>query len=187
MSNSTDEPSDVSAGDCQNADAILPAVYDELRRIASTLMRDERDGHTLQTTALINEAYVSLMKGAGAELNFSSPNHFLAVAAKVMRRILINHAIAKKTKKRTAPDESLRCDAVSDCFEERCVDLIMLDQALDELKELDENQAKIVELRFFAGMTVPGCSEVLGVSERTIHYEWTHARAWLRQRLEVEP
>lgn len=117
-------------------------------------------------------------------MEFTCPNHFVAVAARAMRRILINHALAKKAKKRTATTQSIHSDALSNCFEQRCVDLIALDEALQRLAALDETQAKIVELRFFGGLTVANCAELLGLSERTIHYEWAHARAWLRRQLE---
>lgn len=182
MSNSQNSPD--ARIDPNAADALLPIVYDELHRIAKRYMSAERDAHTLQTTALVNEAYLSLMQGAGGQIRYADENHFLAVAARAMRRILINHAVAKKTQKRTIAIECIQSDALTECFAERCIDLIALDEAMKQLEGLDATQAKIVELRFFAGVTVPQCAAMLGLSERTVHYEWSHARAWLKRSLE---
>lgn len=167
------------------AGVLFTELYDELHRIARRHMSAERIDHTLQTTALINEAYVSLVGGkSGEPSHYNDMEHFLSVAAIAMRRILINHAKAKQTKKRTAPAEQFLPVGVTECFQQRSIDLIALDEALQRLASIDSAQAKIVELRFFGGMTVAQTAKTLEVSERTVQYEWTHAKAWLRHQLQ---
>lgn len=166
------------------AGVLFTELYGELHRIARRHMSVERIDHTLQTTALINEAYMSLAGRESDEPSYKDLEHFLSVAAIAMRRILINHAKAKKTQKRTAPDEQFLPVGVTECFQQRSIDLIALDDALQRLASIDATQAKIVELRFFGGMTVIQAAKTLGVSERTVQYEWMHAKAWLRHQLQ---
>ena len=173
----------VGRGDAEAAERLFPVVYDELHRIASAFMRQERKDHTLQPTALVHEAYLRLV-GKNVATPYENRGHFLATAAVAMRRILINHAKAKATQKRD-PGQGLRAiDGAFAAFEERAIDLLALDEALVRLAELDAIQARLVEFRFFGGMSVEECAEILGVSQRTLHYEWAHARAWLRSQLE---
>ncbi|MEM9586118.1 MAG: ECF-type sigma factor [Planctomycetota bacterium] len=185
-----------SSGNCADAEELFPIVYDELRRIAERFMRSERADHTLQTTALIHEAYVQLTRrsptgdqqGAeeGAGRKYNSSDHFVATAALVMRRVLINHAKARSASKRRPQGERLVDIEIVDQFSKRSVDLVVLDEALERLQQLDPMQAQIVQLRFFGGMTVERCAEYLGVSARKVQYEWAHARAWLHQQLVQE-
>jgi RNA polymerase sigma factor (TIGR02999 family) len=169
-------------GDSEAAERLFPVIYDELHRIASSFMQQERRDHTLQPTALVHEAYLRLM-GTNAAASYEHRAHFLATAAVAMRRILINHAKARKAQKRGAGQPSVALDDAVAAFEERAVDLLALDDALQRLAVLDATQGKIVELRFFGGMSVEECAKILGMSARTLHYEWAHARAWLRNEL----
>ncbi|MEM9645786.1 MAG: ECF-type sigma factor [Planctomycetota bacterium] len=181
---SADQHESEVSGAGKTAESLFEEVYDELHSIAKRQMSSERAGHTLQTTALIGEAYLSLMKGASASQRYESYEHFLGVAAVAMRRVLINHAKAKKTLKRSALPEQLLPVGVTECFQQRSIDLLTLDQALQRLASIDAKQARIVELRFFGGMTAQQCATMLGLSERTVQYEWAHARAWLRRQVE---
>ena len=170
-------------GDADAAARLFPLVYDELHRLATAYMQTERADHTLQPTALVHEAFLHLF-GNDAVTSFENREHFLATAAVAMRRILINHARAAKTQKRGGgrPIQILN-DAVA-AFDSRASDLLALDEALDRLATHDRDQARLVEMRFFGGMTADECAAALGVSRRTVHYEWAHARAWLRTQLE---
>ena len=173
----------VGRGDFEAAERLFPVVYDELHRIASAFMRQERPDHTLQPTALVHEAYLRLV-GRNVATPYENRAHFMATAAVAMRRILINHAKAKATQKRD-PGPGLRAfDGAFAAFEERAIDLLALDEALGRLAELDATQGKLVELRFFGGLSVEEFAEILGISPRTLQYEWAHARAWLRSQLE---
>lgn len=167
-----------SGGDRASADALLSRVYDELRALASGQMRFERRGHTLQTTALVHEAYLKLVDLSRVE--WRGRAHFLAAASTAMRRILINHAKERRRLKRGGSAERVPLDEALASFEQRAIDLEALDEALERLAELDSQQARVVEMRFFGGMTVDEIAEVLGASPRTINREWELARAWLR-------
>lgn len=172
-------------GDETAAEELFPLVYNELHRLADHYMQNERRDHTLQPTALIHEAYLQLVRPDSVEEpQFENIQHFMATAAVVMRRILINHAKAKQTLKRGGGQTRLQIDEITDAFESRSIDLIALDEAMERLKGLDERQFRLVELRFFGGMTFEQCASYLGMSERTAHYEWSHAKAWLRRQLE---
>ncbi len=163
-------------------DDLLPLVYAELRVKASRYLRNERAGHTLQTTALINEAYLKLV--ALNRIDWQSRNHFYAIASTAMRRILVDHAREKKRGKRGGDAYDLALDdAFGIATRERPVDFIALDEALERLSRLDRRQAQVVELRYFAGMTNDETAEVLGVSSATVRLDWTMAKAWLRQEL----
>lgn len=173
----------VARGDSAAAESLFPIVYAELHRIASAYMRRERPDHTLQATALVHEAFVRLV-GAGTEAHFEDLRHFVATAAVAMRHILVNHAKAKATEKRGGGYTTITLDEVVAEFNDRSVSLLALDESLSRLAELDTRQARLVELRFFGGMSVEDCATTLGISVRSVHYEWAHARAWLRGQLE---
>ncbi len=163
-------------------DEIFPIVYSELRRRASAYLRNERKGHTLQTTALVNEAYLQLFDKSN--LNFEDCNHFFAIAANAMRRILVDYARTRKRKKRGGKDENLPLDeARYVSVNEKSVDLVALDEALSELAEFDERQAKVVELKYFGGMTNQETADILGVSNVTVRRDWNMAKAWLHQQI----
>ena len=172
-------------GDAAAGERLFPLVYNELHRIASAYMRQERPEHTLQPTALVHEAYLRLVGEGSDAARYENRRHFVAAAAVAMRRILVNHAKAKATQKRGGGREPAELDDAAAAFGERSIDLIALDDALDRLARLDPTQARLVELRFFGGMSVAECARELNVSERTVHYEWAHARAWLRGQLEA--
>jgi RNA polymerase sigma factor (TIGR02999 family) len=175
----------VAAGDPAAGDRLFPLLYSELHRIASAYMAGERPEHTLQPTALVHEAYLRLMGDGRNGARFEDRRHFVAAAAVAMRRILINHAKAKAAEKRGGGRTFVAIDEAAAAFNDRSIDLLALDEALEQLAKLDPTQARLVELRFFGGMSVSDCAVELGVSERTVHYEWSHARAWLRGQLEA--
>lgn len=155
-------------------------TYRELRRIADRLMGLERRDHTLQPTALVHEAWVRLGEHRPESLD---REHFLATAARAMRNILIDHARAHRARKRGGESSPLALDSVLEAFQQSHVDLVELDQALDQLKSQDEELAKIVELRFFGGLTEQEAADVLGISKRSVSRGWTLARNWLRATL----
>jgi RNA polymerase sigma factor (TIGR02999 family) len=163
---------------------LLPLIYDELHRLAAFYMSRERPGHTLQPTALVHEAYLKLVDQS--RVNWRGRTHFLAVGAQAMRRLLIDHARARGSEKRGGSwrrvtlAQAITPHAGSDLDPEQ---LLTLHTAIDKLAELDTRQARIVELRYFGGMTVPEVATVLGVSRRTVEDHWVHARAWLRREL----
>ncbi len=163
-------------------DELFPFVYDELRRRASRYLRNERSGHTLQTTALVNEAYLKLVDKD--EIDYEDRNHFFAIAANAMRRILVDYARTRKREKRGGKDENLPLEeARYVSSNEKSVDLVALDEALNELAEFDERQAKVVELKYFGGMTNEETAEVLGISNVTVRRDWNMAKAWLHQQI----
>lgn len=170
-----------SEGDESARDELVTVVYDELRRIASRYMRRERAGHTLETTALVNEAYLRLIDQTTPWRNRA---HFFAIAAQLMRRILVDRARARESAKRGGKHQRVSlCEVVG--FEaDQHIDLIALDQALSTLSELDPRQVRIVELRFFGGLTIEETAAMLEVSHTIIEREWKLARAWLRRELE---
>lgn len=177
----------LAAGNKAAAEELFPLVYEELHRLAAGFMRHERSNHTLQPTALIHEAYLRLMKSReNATTSFENIGHFISTAAVVMRRILVNHAKAKQAEKRGGGKPLLQIDDIAAEFERRSVDLVALDDAMERLKMLDAVQYRLVELRFFGGMTYEQCADTLGISERAVYYEWAHAKAWLRGQLGSE-
>lgn len=166
----------------QGLDELLPAVYDELKRIAAYKLSLERNNHTLQATALVHEAYLRLIDQHSVD--WKNKAHFFAIASEMMRRILVNHAEAHKAKKRGDGQTMISLDDAENlAFTNGEIDLLFLDTALKELSEFDPNQAKIVELKFFGGLTNEEAAEVLGVSESTVKREWRMARAWLTTKL----
>lgn len=174
----------VAEGDPTAADSLFPIVYTELHRIAASYMKRERPGHTLQATALVHEAFLRLVGSGSQSARFENTRHFVASASIAMRRILVNHAKARSTEKRGGGVAVLALDDVAAEFDQRSLSLPALDEALTQLAQLDPRQARLVELRFFGGMSMEDCAQTLGTSLRTAHTEWAHARAWLRGKLE---
>jgi RNA polymerase sigma factor (TIGR02999 family) len=169
-------------GDRKALESLMPLVYEELRRLAHHYLQRERSDHTLQSTALVHEAYLRLA-GQNAP-QWQNRAHFFGIAARVMRQILVEYARAHSAVKRGGPnackitlDESLEVPGKAD------IDVIALDGALDRLAELDSQQSRIVELRFFAGLTIEDTAEVLGISPATVKRDWTSARAWLHREI----
>ncbi|HEY4960942.1 MAG TPA: sigma-70 family RNA polymerase sigma factor [Terriglobales bacterium] len=165
-----------SKGDERALDALTPLVYDELRRLARSYMRQERAGHTLQSTALVHEAFLRLVD---QRVKWNSRAHFFGIAAQMMRRILVDHAKAQSTAKRGAGAVRIELDEGLATAPNRDVDLLALDEALERLTKVDPQRSRIVELRFFAGLSNEESAEVLGVSPATIRRQWAGARAWL--------
>jgi RNA polymerase sigma factor (TIGR02999 family) len=171
-----------SDGKPEALENLLPLVYGELHRQAASFLRKERPGHTLQTTALINEAYLKLIDRR--DVNWQSRTHFFAVAAQAMRRILVDYARAKHREKRGGDNIKLSLEAATlVAAEEKGVDLIALDEALNKLAERDEQQARIVELHYFSGLSLEETAEALHVSRATVARDWEAARAWLHREL----
>ncbi|HRC85379.1 MAG TPA: sigma-70 family RNA polymerase sigma factor [Thermoanaerobaculia bacterium] len=166
-------------------DRLMPLVAEELRRRAQRYLDQERPGHTLQPTALVNELYMRLLDRRQAD--WKSRAHFFAFAARVMRRILVDHARARGTAKRGGDALAVTLSAADEMASERTVDMIALDEALEKLARLDEEQARIVELRFFGGLSVEETAAVIGCAEATIARRWASARAWLFGQLGGSP
>ena len=163
-------------------DAIVPFVYEELHRQAHRYLRRERKNHTLQTTALINEAYLKLIEQKN--VRFESRTHFFAIAANLMREILVDHARTKHRLKRGGVKSDLPLEeAMLVAADEKDFDLIALDEALTRLGKMDEQQARIVELKFFGDLTLQETADVLGISTATVKRDWTVAKAWLHREL----
>jgi RNA polymerase sigma factor (TIGR02999 family) len=170
-----------SRGDKDALAKLIPLVYFELKRLASGYMRREQNAGTLQTTALIHEAYIRLVGGAAPALN--TRTHFFAYAARVMRNVLVDHARMRRRLKRGGGAMEIPLDEASGLSLGQSVDLLALDQALERLAEFDERKARVVEMRYFAGLEVVEVAMVLGVSENTIIRDWALARAWLQRTL----
>ena len=171
-----------SNGNQKVLDDLMPLVYKELRRQAAGYLRRERVNHTLQPTALINEAYLKLIDQR--DVNWQNRAHFFAIAAQAMRRILVDYARERHREKRGGAAENLPLDeALTIVSQEKSVDLVALDEALNNLAQFDERQAKVVELRYFSGLSIDETSEVLGVSNVTIRRDWNMAKAWLHQEI----
>ena len=172
---------DASNGDQAALDALLPVVYNELRRLADHYLRQERPDHTLQATALVHEAYLRLVDQTN--ISWQNRAHFFSVAAQVMRHILVDRARAHKAGKRGGGEQKISLDEAISFFEQRDVNLVALDEALNELAKLDAQQSRIVELRFFGGLTIEESAEVLKITPGTVRYDWRMARAWLHRAL----
>ena len=181
----TNEPNEITgmlleltAGNHEVVDRILPHIYDELRRLAGSYLRRERADHTLQPTALVHEAYMKLIDQN--RVQWQNRAHFFGIAAQVMRRILMDHARKTQADKRGGAAEVLPLEEeILVVSQERSGDLLALDDALQALAEIDEQKAKIVELRYFGGLSIEETAEVIGVSVPTINRQWRMARAWL--------
>lgn len=174
----------LSSGENQAHDQLFPIVYNELRKIAANYMRRERADHTLQATALVHEAYMQLVDQT--RVTWQSRAHFFGVAAQLMRRILVDHARTQNALKRGGHAHKLSLDDSLGLASGPPVAFDELDEALNRLQHLDPNQAKIVELRFFGGLTVEEVSEVIGSSTATIEREWRMAKAWLHGQLTAQ-
>jgi RNA polymerase sigma factor (TIGR02999 family) len=184
----SEESSDVTAllvrlsnGEEAALDRLLPAVYDELRRIAHNQLRGERADHTLRTTELVHEAYEKLVEHNAVD--WQDRQHFFAVAARAMRQVLVDHARKKTAAKRGGDAPEMPLDDVTLLQETKTEDLIALDDALDRLAAQDERAAKVVECRFFGGYTIAETADVLDVSRSTVKRDWRGARAWLNREL----
>jgi RNA polymerase sigma-70 factor, ECF subfamily len=172
---------DLAKGDEQAASKLMPLVYSELHRLATNYMRRERVSHTLQATALVNEAYLKLVEQRS--IDWKGRAHFFGIAAQIMRRILIDHARAHMRDKRGGGAIAVPLDEALVFAPEQSSELMKLDEALKRLAELDPRQAKVVELRFFGGLTVQQVAEVLGISPKTVKRDWSMAKAWLHGEL----
>ena len=172
----------IEAGDLQAADRLLPLVYKELRKLAAAHLANEEPGQTLQPTALVHEAYLRLVGGANPE-QWNSRGHFFAAAATAIRRILIDNARRKQTQKRGGGYVRQDLDELELCLPEPREDLIALDEALKKLAEVNPQAAELVQLSYFAGLTLPEAARNLGISPRTAGRLWTYARAWLRREI----
>ncbi len=173
---------DWSNGDQAALDKLMPVVYDELRRLAGNYLRRERPDHTLQPTALVNEAYLKLVDQRKAR--WQNRAQFFGVAAQLMRRILVDHARVRQAQKRGGSDQQQLSLSYADRVAEKPdVDLLALHEALNQLALIDPQQARIVELRFFGGLTIEETAEILGISHATVERDWTLSRAWLRREL----
>ena len=171
-----------SDGDRSAADQFMPLIYNELRRQAHRFLNRERANHTLQTTALVHEAYLRLIDQR--DISWQNRAHFFGLAGQMMRRILVNYAVSRGREKRGGLNEAITLDetiAIATPTSE--VDLLALDEALTRLEELDQRQTRVVELRYFSGLSIDETAEVLNISPATVKREWNMARAWLRAEL----
>lgn len=168
-------------GDSEALEELTPLVYEQLRTLAARIFRGESAGHTLQPTALVNEALQNML---GADIDWQDRTHFFALSARMMRRILVNHAESKAAAKRGGG--ALRVtlhDAMATSDEQNDAEILELDRALDELAEFDERKAKVLELHYFAGLTYAELADVMNLAESSIHQDLRTAKAWLRNRL----
>ncbi|MGH9755417.1 MAG: sigma-70 family RNA polymerase sigma factor [Blastocatellia bacterium] len=169
-------------GDREALDRLMPLVYEELRRIANYYMRNERQAHTLQTTALVNEAYLRLVDHENIE--WQNRAHFFGVAAQAMRRILVDHARTRNYQKRGGAAQRVSLDEAATLAEEQAAELIALDEALKELAKIDPRKCRIVEMRYFGGLSVEETAETLGVSVTTVARDWITAKGWLLREMQ---
>ncbi len=170
----------LASSDTQLAEA-LPHLYEELRHLAASYLRRERPNHTLQPTALVHEAYLHLREQRSVDWNNDS--HFLGVAARMMRRILVRHAETRNASKRRGPAVHVSLDEALDILDSEAVSTLNVNRALHDLEALDARQAQIAELRFFGGLTLAETAEVLGISTATVKREWNIARLWLEREI----
>jgi len=170
-----------SNGDKSALDKLTPLIYDELRRLAHHYMSHERTGHTLQTTALVNEAYLRLVKRK--DVHWQNLAHFFAISAKLMRSILVDHARSRAYAKRGGGAAKVALDEALIVSQERAGEVVALDDALQRLEQMDAQQSHIVELRFLGGLTIEETAAVLDLSPATIKREWSTAKAWLHREL----
>lgn len=179
----TDFICDLPAGksDAAELNAALPALYDELREMASSYLRKERSDHTLQPTALVHESYLRLIDQHAVD--WKNRLHVLSIAARMMRRILSNYATARATNKRGQAEPKLELDAALGVYDKRAISIAAVDEALRDLENVDPRPARVVELRFFAGLTIEEIAEVMSVSAPTVKRDWAVAKRWLRREL----
>jgi len=171
-----------SGGDRQALDDILPVAYSEVRKLARSYLRRERPDHTLQATALVNEAYIRLIDQR--DVQWQNRAHFFGIAAQIMRRILVDHARMQKAGRRGSGVNPVVLDEALEVASDQHLDFVALADALNALAELDPRQAKIVELRYFGGLSIEETAEVVQLSPATVKREWAGARTWLRRELE---
>lgn len=190
MNDAPDRPPEITAflerwrqGDEGAFEQVIDHVYKDLRRRAAAYLKNERPEHTLQPTALVHEAFIKLVDKR--EIQWQDRNHFLAVAAQAMRRILVDHARSRKRDKRGGESEDLSLDTATPpvSSDRQPIDLVALDEALNNLATFDERQARIVELKYFGGMTLDEAADLLDVSRATVRRDWQVAKAWLRRQL----
>jgi RNA polymerase sigma factor (TIGR02999 family) len=189
MTNGPNKPHEITdflerwrQGDEGAFEHVIDHVYKDLRRRAAAYLKNERREHTLQPTALVHEAFLKLVDKR--EIRWQDRNHFIAVAAQAMRRILVDHARSRKRDKRGGENEDLPLDdATRASSDGQPIDLVALDEALKNLETFDERQARIVELKYFGGMTLDEAADLLGVSRATVRRDWQVAKAWLRRQL----
>jgi RNA polymerase sigma factor (TIGR02999 family) len=186
MSDVTQILNAIAQGDPHAAEQLLPLVYDELRRLAAQKMGREKAGQTLQPTALVHEAYLRLV-GKGGEHHWDSQGHFFAAAAEAMRRILVENARRKRSQKHGGGLRRLDAEDVPLATPEPVEDLLALDEALNKLAEKDPLKAQLVQLRYFAGMTIEEAADVLSISAATAKRYWTYTRAWLYEEIAGKP
>jgi RNA polymerase sigma factor (TIGR02999 family) len=173
---------DWGKGDQAALEKLMPLVYSELRRLASNYLRRERGEHTLQPTALVNEAYLKLVNQRNAK--WQNRAHFFGISAQLMRRILVDHARQHRAVKRGGSEQQrISITSAEKLVEQPEVDLLALNEALEELARMDEQQSRIVELKFFGGLAIEEIAEVLGIGHATVERDWKLARAWLRRQL----
>jgi RNA polymerase sigma factor (TIGR02999 family) len=181
-SNITQMLRDWGDGRTEALDELLPLVYNELRRLAASYLRKERPNHTLQTTALVHEAYLKLIDQRNVE--WKNRGHFFAIAAQAMRRILVDHAKARHREKRGGPSEDASLeDVLVAAAQDSNIDLVALDEALSKLARIDPQQVKIVELRYFTGLSLDETADVLGISRATVARDWQVSKAWLHREM----
>ncbi len=167
----------LSSGNADAADRLAPLIYSELRHLAANCMRRERIGHTLQPTALVHEAYIRLV--GQKEVHWKSRAHFYSIAGRIMRRILLDFARKRLSSKRGGAGQKVTLDEGLMVSEDRLDDILLIDEALNRLTEMDERQGRIVELRFFAGLSVEETALALDISPITVKRDWNSAKAWL--------
>ena len=172
----------IHQGDPSAAERLLPVVYDELRKLAARKLASEKPGQTLQATALVHEAYLRLV----GDQHFDNRGHFFAAAAEAMRRILIDQARTKRSQKRGGAQQRHNIDEVDIAAPEPTIDLLTLNEVLARFEKIDELKARLVKLRYFAGLTIPQAAEVLGISTTSADRYWAYARAWLHAELSRE-
>ena len=173
-----------SQGDQAACDQLFAIVYEELRRLARNYLRRERPHHTFESKDLVHEAYLRLIDQK--YVTWKNRAHFFGIAAQMMRRILVNHAIARRTEKRGGMTVKLPLDAAINRAREQDLDLVALDDALGDLEALDPRQCRVVELRFFSGLSIEETAEMLGISPATVSREWSIAKMWLHRELSKE-
>jgi len=172
---------ELSQGRSNSLDRLMPLVYDQLRRISHRQLRGERRGHTLSTTALVHEAYLKLVDIEAVD--WRDRGHFFAMAGRLMRRVLVDHARTRKRRKRGGDWVRVPLDRVLDVSVERADTLLALDEALDRLEARNERQSRVVHYRFFVGLSVEETAAALGISEATVKRDWAYSRAWLNRAL----
>jgi RNA polymerase sigma factor (TIGR02999 family) len=170
-----------AAGDRQAIDRLIPIIYDDMRRMAKNKLRGERSDHTLNTTALVHEAYLKLIQFD--RINYQNSSHFFAIASRVMRNILVDYAVRQKAQKRGGKQKPVALDENDAALAVDMSNILSVHHALKRLGELDERQMRVVECRFFGGLSIKETAEALGISEPTVSRDWNMARAWLNREL----